>query len=138
MLDIEENRLNNVTVASDNHNESTSSSSILTEGQLRFFSTPEFIRYYNSLQNIYIGTDTFENHFISSYFTTSDIVIEKYIEGINKYNFFNAKETHFTTQTLCNEYIKVVKGLSLDPEIKSYIISSLYIAPLSAIYWYPE
>lgn len=138
LRDIEEVSNNTLSSSYYTYSSNELSTGTLTPTQLQFLSTPEFIQYYNSLKNIYLGNDTFENHFTSPNFSTTDIVINKYIEGISKYNFSNSKEIHFTTQTLCKEYINVVQNLTLDSEIKSNIISTLYVVPLSALYWYSE
>lgn len=63
-------------------------------------------------------------------------IVDTYMDGINSCQSFSGTEFLQKTRSLSVEYIKVVKpDLNLDDEVKSSVISTMYLAPLSGEYW---
>lgn len=110
-----------------------------SQKELDFMNSTIVADYFDDVPNIVDGSVSFVDKYGDLSDRFANRIVDLYTTGISGLSSSNSTQFVTNVQTLCRQYIGVLRGdQSLDSDMKSILISSFYVGPLSAEYWTQE
>lgn len=110
-----------------------------SQKELDFMNSSIVSDYFDDVPNIVEGSVKYEDKYGDLSDRFANRIVDLYTAGIGGLSSNNSSQFVANVQILCNQYVDVLQSdQSLDSDMKSILISSLYVGPLSAEYWTQE
>ena len=109
---------------------------IFSEEQYLYLKSNQFMNYYNVMPSILTGTTSINMYINPATLRYEARIISTFENGIRQLSGVYPEEMYEATRDLCHAYIETISDdNTITVEVKPDIISTLYIAPLSARHW---
>lgn len=109
---------------------------LFSEEQYQYLKSNQFMDFYNAMPRIINGTASINMYINPATLRYETRIISTFENGIHKLKGVDTEDMYEATRDLCHAYIETISDdNTITAEVKPNIISTLYIAPLSARHW---
>ena len=107
-----------------------------SQAQLNFLNSAHVNNYFSDIPNILNGSVKFSSYCTIDPCPYATKIVDTYLDGIKRIQYTDRTSYINKTRSLSIEYIKVIQpDQSLNVDVKSSVVSTMYVAPLSGEYW---